>query len=176
MDEKSCKMLLDELTSLSFLPYNEKAVEKVKENIKIVERKIDNIKESVGDGEIDEEVSMNYIMLTFYKSRCIRILRTYHLTRLLRFDNTVALGLLSKSEAKTFSKIQNLKENYLNRFNLDFKGTVPLLSYIKIVTEKDCGVVYDGEELIELKKGRIYFVKRKTVEHLLDGGFLKVIQ
>ncbi|KAF9761312.1 hypothetical protein NGRA_2731 [Nosema granulosis] len=173
MNDTFCKTLLDEICSTTFYTYNEEAVNKIQEHCKFIDSEINNIKESVGDGDIPEDVSINYIMLTFYKTRCIRILRTYHLKRILQYQD---LKFNTQREKNTIRKIQKLEEDYLNRFNLNYAGSVPLLSYVKIVTEKDCGIVYDGEEMIELKKGRIYFVRRKTIEHLLKGGYIKIMK
>ncbi|EOB12181.1 hypothetical protein NBO_508g0032 [Nosema bombycis CQ1] len=152
--------------------YNDQVVSEIQNRIENINQEMTRIKESIQGDDIPTTISINYILLTFYKNRCKRILRAYHFQRLLNLKN---FFILNEKEKKLHKSIKEIENEYLSCFDLNYEGKVPLLSFIKIMTLKDCGLVYDGDELVDLKKGRIYFIKRKAIEHLLEGGYLKIV-
>lgn len=146
-----------------------------------LEARMEEIKERVAD-EISEELSVNYIMLKYFRERNKRILRCYSFHRVqLLFDaffSKMHVGhLLSCDEEDLARRYHAVLRDYLDSFPmLDFSAREPPIQFfVQIVTLEDCGLVMDGESLVELRKNRIYFIKRSAVMHLINEGLVQIV-
>ena len=51
----------------------------------------------------------------------------------------------------------------------------PLDLYVQILTFEDCGMIWNGNNFIELQKDKIYFLKKSLISHLIVRGLVKQI-
>ncbi|WUR04135.1 DNA replication complex GINS protein PSF1 [Vairimorpha necatrix] len=172
LNDKSGSLLLEECTTLK--KYHYSLIQDIESQIEYVEQLIDEIKEA---NVLSEETSLNYAFLNFYKKRCERILAAYFYSRFL-LTNDQNLDLLSENEREKWTIVNEAEMTYFESFpDIDFKMSddPPDQIYVHIVCLKDCGLIYDDEDLMEMVTGRIYFVKKKSVEHLIKEDSVEIL-
>ncbi|KAF7675944.1 DNA replication complex GINS protein PSF1 [Astathelohania contejeani] len=162
--------------------YDHKNVSKLLEENRILETKMKALKDTIDEFNITEEISTNYFLLKRFEDRNKRILRAYLFWRSLRiqesyFTKNNIRYFLSNDEKTHYAKYQILVGEYLNNFKyLDFfSNDPPLELFVHVLTLEDCGVILDENVFIELKKGRLYFVKKKSILHLLNRNMIQLV-
>lgn len=173
--------ILEDIRSEVFETYRYSEVKDLKNENEYLDAKMNEIRVEVTD-DVSEELSVNYIMLKYFRERNQRILRSYHFHRLnllldLFFSKESVEHLLSAEEEEYFGTYDGMLKEYLRPFSaFDFiTRSPPTQFFIQILTLEDCGLVMDEGTLVELKKDRIYFIKRSTVTHLINAGFVRII-
>lgn len=172
-DETSGIILLEEISSKTLKKYNYEIVNKIETQIKEVQGLIKDIIEEIKMNKT-EELMLNFAFLKFYRERCTRILKAYSFNRILLIDKIS--DLLSKEEIEIYQTISEAENSYLANFELNYSVKEPPIDlFIHVLCLEDCGIVFDNDECIELKKSRIYYIRKKSVEHLLKNNSLKII-
>ncbi|ELA42747.1 uncharacterized protein VICG_00062 [Vittaforma corneae ATCC 50505] len=182
LSEGTCKDLLDEIKHNQFKKFNTAEVASLEREMAIVQSKIDDIKLRAEVNEITESLSINFALLKAYKDRLERIHKTYKLFRLKRiqdsyFSKENVVEFLAPHELEFYKNFSDAVGEYL----ADFKHLAltdrhpPLDFFVQILALEDCGVVLCGDEFVELKKDRIYFLKKSDIAHLLTKKLVKVI-
>lgn len=106
-----------------------------------------------------------------YEERNTRILKNY---KKYRFDNKL---VETNEEKEQMSKYTLAWNEYASNFPfLDFTVTGPPLNlFVRVIVVKNCGVVMIDDEFVQLEEGRILFVKKKCISHLIEAGSLRII-
>lgn len=172
--------LLKIIQAAQFSSSDEDLVKRVESENRAVRDKMRWIRETTGDDDVDEEISLNYMLLKNFLDRNVRILRTYRFARIQKIQSRVFQGrepCAGLQHLKLCRDIKNAIELRCSEFPfIDFvEGKPPLDLYVQILTLDDCGVVMDGDEFVELKKNRVYFLRRKAVDHLINMKLVEVI-
>lgn len=174
--------LLDEIRLESFRLYNSREVMRLDTEMAYVSKKINEMKQQAAKGVVNEELSVNFVLLKSYHDRCLRIRRAYiwYRIRVIEqnyFKKEDIQDLMSADELAYKNRFTELLDEYLSEYrHLDLvHRDVPLNFYVQIFTLEDCGLVMCGKELMDLKKHRIYFLKRSDVAHLLDRQMARII-
>lgn len=172
LNDKSGILLLDECNTLK--KYNFVLVNDIEEQIKYCDKLIEDLKK---DAVITEEIGLNFAFLKFYKERCQNILGVYTIKR---FQNTTENNteLLSEKEANVWEYYSRAVTDYYNNFPYikfvrDKKP--PLNIFVHILCTREGGIIYDGEDCIDIQENRIYFVRRKSIYRLLIDGSVQII-
>lgn len=175
------QFLLEDVRSGAAKPHRHAEIKTLRSENAYLDAKMEEIKREAS-GEISEELSMNYVMLKHFKERNERVMRCYMFHRMkLMFDaffSKECIGhLLSADEEECAERYGGALDEYLEPFHmLDFSANEPPLQlFVQVLTLEDCGVVMDEEGLVELKKDRIYFVRKSLVMHLISSGLASVI-
>ncbi len=182
LSESTGKKLLDEIMLVDLKIYNNEEVERIKNEIKYIDNKIELLKENAEKYGITEELSVNFSFLKSYKNRNDRILKAYIFDRLLKitenyFIKNNIFGLLSAREKKFYLEFSTISDAYLEPYrHLDLINTDPPLDfYVQIITLDDCGTILNGDEFIDLKKNRLYYIKKADIAHLINAKLVKII-
>lgn len=182
--ENTGKDLLDEMKLKEIKLYNVQDINKIKSEILEIDVKIESLKNIVAlnDNEVTKELSANYSMLKSYKDRLIRIEKSYHFFRFLKIQKNYFLKkdikkFLNLNETEFEKEFSLLCNDYFEKYkHLSLADrTPPLDFYVQILTLEDCGLIISGDEFIELKKNKIYFLKKSDIIHLLDKNKIKII-
>lgn len=177
--------LLQDLRSKKFKKYNEKDMKALQsENTQLLNEMEDIKSRILPDEEISTEVSMNYILLKKCYDRNIRIQKSYLYHRFNKISNDIIVSKLIKDEFLNTSEVEMKKEyekvlkEYLSNYHeLDWTNNEPPLDYfVTILTLEECGMVENDGELIELEKNKIYYIKKKSIAHLLKSKLVKIIK
>lgn len=160
--------------------YCESLVKVIEHENEIVNSRMRYIREKIGEEDVTEEVSLNYMILKNFLNRNIRILRYYRFSKMIGLQDR----LFKKVEAHTPQENQiylrlkkALEARYAEFSFLDvYENEPPLDLYVQVITLEDCGVVMDGDEFIELKKNRLYFLRKKSVEHLINMKMVEIVK
>ncbi|CAD25814.1 similarity to HYPOTHETICAL PROTEIN YDI3_yeast [Encephalitozoon cuniculi GB-M1] len=173
--------LLEDLRSDVLRPYRRLEIKAIEGENEHLDARMEEIKQLAGSG-ISEELSVNYVMMKYFKERNERILRSYKFHRSAAlfdsfFSKKKTVGMLSHEEEEHAEKYSNMLREYLEPFkHIDFTVQAPPVQFfVQVITLRDCGVVMDEGDLIELKKDRIYFMKKNAIVHLIDSGFVRII-
>lgn len=181
--ESTGTFLLDEMKQKEITRYNSKDVFEIKNELKNVNDKIEEIKQIASTmDDITEELSVNFALLKAYKDRLLRVSTAYHFHRFIKIQESFFkkenikenLSLDEVELLKSFSEITNAYLQPFKHLNLGDRHP-PLDFYIQIMTLEDCGAVLCENEFVDLKKDRIYFLKKSDVAHLLKKNMAKVI-
>lgn len=180
--EDTGKELLDEIVHKTLGPYNTDQVNNLKKELDFVDKKLEALKQEAESSGITKELSINFALLKAYKDRNVRILKTYVFNRFLKimtnyFEKNDIKGLLSASESNFESEYLNICEEYLSSSkHLDLMDRDPPLNFfVQIMTLEDCGMILNGDDFIELKKGRLYFLRKADVAHLISARLVKLL-
>lgn len=182
LSEDTGKELLDEMRQKDLKYYNTQQIGRMNMEIQHVNSKMDNLKHLAEVSEVSEELSVNFAMLKAYRERLTRISKAYHLDRLFKieenyFEKDNIRGFLCVSEVEFDRDFNRCSDDYLSEFrHLSLNDRYPPLSfYVQIMTLEDCGMVLCDSEFIDLKRDRIYFLKKADVAHLLKKRMAKII-
>jgi GINS complex subunit 1 len=122
-------------------------------------------------------------MLKHFRDRNDRRVRAYHFHRLGFIHlNSLRRGnishLLSPEEQECMKEYNSLISEYTAGFGmLDFSvAEPPIYFFVQVVTLDDCGVIMDEGGFMELKKDRIYSVRKSAISHLIGSGLIKIIR
>lgn len=175
---ESATKLLKKTTHNALQHIPSKTLRTISEEIAFLQNSMSSIKDSVKDGEINEEISLNYMILKNYYERNLRILRAYKFHKVQAYFNLVFKGENFDSDDIKFKEITHFINKRKSEFTfLDFiKKEPPLSVYVLVLTIEDCGMVMDEDGFIELKKKRFYYVKKKMIEHLIIMKKIKIIE
>lgn len=181
--ENTGSVLLDQMKQKQLVKYNSKDVNELQNEFKIVTEKLEEIKIAASTlDDVTEELSVNFALLKAYKDRLSRIETAYHYDRFLKIQNGFFkkenmkenLSLDEIELLKNFSEITNEYLEPFKHLNLNDRHP-PLDFYIQILTLEDCGAVMCENDFLDLKKDRIYFLKKSDVAHLLKKNMVKII-
>lgn len=182
LSEATGKDLLDEIKHDEFKRFNTTEVQRVQQEITLVQAKIEDIKRIAELEEITDELSMNFALLKSYKDRLERILRAYKFFRLLKiqenhFQQRSIVESICSYEQEFLDEFIVLSDSYLKDFtHLSLNDRHPPLNFfVQILALEDCGAIMCGDDFIDLKKDRIYFLKKSDVIHLLKRKLVKII-
>lgn len=175
------KKLLNALMSEDFCGNHEYLIKEIESENQIIKKRMEDVREKIGESEVDEEISLNYMLLKNFFSRNLRIIRTYNFTMITKIQDDVLKRKPTFSFEKylrLFNIFQKLIEDRFSEFRFIevSEEEPPLDLYVQILTLDDCGVIMDGEELIELKKDKIYFLKKSIINHLINLNVIKIIR
>ncbi|ADM12415.1 uncharacterized protein Eint_100890 [Encephalitozoon intestinalis ATCC 50506] len=173
--------LLEDLKSSVLKPYRHAEIKAIQGENGDLDKKMEEIRRAAGSG-ISEELSVNYVMMKHFKERNERIVRSYKFHRILGlfdcfFGRKETSGILSPEEEECAEEYYATLKEYLEPFaDMDFTTeTPPTQFFVQVITLEDCGVVMDEGDLIELKKDRIYFIKKSSIAHLISDGLVRII-
>lgn len=172
--------LLRIIQTAQFSRSDEELVAEMARENKMIQEKMEWIRENTSEDDVNEEISLNYMLLKNFLNRNMRILRNYKFWRIQTVQSSVFQGKeLSEGlrHLQLGKDIRNaMEQRYMEFPFLDFvEGRPPLDLYVQILTLDDCGVVMDGDEFLELKKNRVYFLRRRAVDHLIAMKLAVVI-
>jgi len=180
--EENGKALLDDIRASELKPYNVREVNKIENGLAQVEKEIEKIKERAKIS-VDEKLSMNYVVYKAYKERCRRILDAYKMHRLRRIYESYLQrkeinSLLSMPEVHLKTECYRILDEYLEPYlHLDLYDREPPLNlYVQVMVLEDCGMVMVGKDFVELKRGRLYYLNKKDISHLLNNEVIKIIK
>ncbi|EPR79701.1 hypothetical protein SLOPH_1803 [Spraguea lophii 42_110] len=172
--------ILQDSLSPSFKKYN-KNIKHLKTEIEHIEKKLEEFDHSIDQENITQEISIKYLLLKNKLERNKRIYKAYHFHRIKKIQefylNNIELeNLLTETEEHYFKEYKYALKEYTSNFDIDFYTQEPPLEYfIQIYTNDDCGIIIDGDDMIELKKDKIFYVKRKSIIHLLNTDMIKIL-
>lgn len=175
----SASKLLKAMQNGVFSGCDEKLIHETQEENRVLENRMRVMREAA-DEHIDEEVSLNYMALKNFFERNLRIMRCYKFTQMTRIQD----DLFRKVEPALSKEFIAFHETLTAACELRYSefpfldvcvGDPPLSLYVQILTLEDCGVVMDGDDVIELAKNKLYFLKRRIVDHLINMGLAKVV-
>lgn len=182
LTEDTCTELIDEMKYNQFKKFNTVKISALERESTIIQTKIDALKHEAEVNEVTESLSVNFALLKAYSERLERISRAYKFHRFLQitesyFSKENLTGLMTPQELEFQNEFESVAEEYLSRFkHLVLNDRHPPLSlFVQILALEDCGTVMCGDEFIELKKDRIYFLRKSDVSHLLAKKFVKII-
>jgi hypothetical protein len=172
LNDKSGLLLLDECNVLR--KYNYVLVQDIQDQINYADKLIEDLKRK---SVVTEETGLNFAFLKFYKERCKNILGVYTVKRfhLTTEDNT---ELLSEEELEKWNMIKEVENEYYKNFSyIKFvkDDAPPINIYVHILCIRDGGIIYDGDECVSILENRIYFVRQKSIEHLVKDGSVQII-
>lgn len=180
--ESAGKDLLDEMKHIELKQYKFEQVYLLERELASIESKIENLKQIAENLEVTEQLSINFSMLKSYKERINRIIRSYKFNRLLKIqDNYFIKNNIKEYMNQDESTFQMSFNRITDELFTEYKHLLledrkpPLNFYVQIMTLEDCGIVLSGNEFVELKKGRIYFMKKSDISHLLKKEMVKII-
>jgi GINS complex subunit 1 len=180
--EESGSILIDDIRSRKLKPYRHNEVRGMASESASLDAAMEEIRLEASS-EISEELSVNYIMLKHHKDRNDRIVRAYHFHRLSFIHSSFLhkssmAHLLSAEEEEYMREYGSAIGEYMGSFDvLDFGVTEPPIHFfVQVVTLGDCGVIMDEESFMELKKDRIYFVRKSAISHLISSGLVRIIE
>ncbi|KAM0681525.1 hypothetical protein GINT2_000038 [Glugoides intestinalis] len=182
LSEATGKDLLDEIKHDDFKRFNTSEVQRVEQELAQIHAKIEDIKRIAELEEITDELSVNFALLKSYKDRLERILRAYRFFRLIKIqDNHFQQKSMASSicsyEQEFLEGFVTISDTYLKEFHhlLLSDRHPPLNFFVQILALEDCGAIMCGDDFIDLKKDRIYFLKKSDVTHLLKRKLVKII-
>lgn len=173
--------MVDEMIRSKDWNFDETLIERVTEENLTLDQNMEDIKLLAENNEIDEALSINYMVLKNFKERNLRIMRAYKFKYILKIQSSCfspnTEDIKSSRYVEIAKKIRHLVDGRNEEFDfLVFsKSDPPLNMYVRILTLRDCGVVMDGDSFIELKKNRIYYLKTQNVEHLIHSKGVKLL-
>lgn len=182
--ESTGRDLLDEMKFKELKPYNIQNINKIRSEVMEIDVRIEGLKNIVAlnDNEVTKEISANYSMLKSYKERLLRIEKAYSFSRHIKiqknyFTKNNIKKYLNSSEMEFEKAYNSISSNYFEKYkHLSLSDRSPPLDYyVQILTFEDCGLIVSGEDLIELKKNKIYFLKKSDIIHLLGKNKIKII-
>ncbi|KCZ79155.1 hypothetical protein H312_03461 [Anncaliia algerae PRA339] len=178
---ESANKLIQEIKRISLKNYNKDLIQSIEEENKLLKLKLYEIEQYTNENELTQEITFNFLMINNYYKRNLRILRMYKYSIINLIIDEIMHN--KESDIPLENKIykETVKNILLKRYDefdfLDFSFTDPPLKlYVQVYTKKDCGVIIDGNNIIELKCDRFYFVKKCLVEHLLALGYVEIIE
>lgn len=177
---ESGSKLLRIIQIAQFSKSDEELVAEMEEENRIIQNKMVWIRENTGEDDVNEEISLNYMLLKNFLNRNMRILRNYKFWRIQTVQSSVLQGKEPYGYLQYLQLCKDVKSAMELRYQefpfIEFvEGKPPLDLYVQILTLDDCGVVMDGDEFLELKKNRVYFLRRKAVDHLIAMKLAVVI-
>lgn len=145
---------------------------KLKSINKEIKENINNI-EKLPEEEITESLSIEYVILTKRLLRNKRILDSYIFIRRQEIINNIFLfksSIYLSEEEKIFkNEFNNLLNEYKEDIGIELINEEPPSSlFIEIFTNCDCGIIIQNGEVIELKQGMVFYIKKHLVRHLLN--------
>lgn len=182
LSEGTCKELLDEMKYNQFKKFNTADMNALEREMNFVQGKIDALKHEAETNDVTEALSVNFALLKAYSDRLERIAKAYRFYRFQRigdsyFSKENLRGLLAAGELEFHREFSAMADEYLSDYrhlNLNDRHP-PLCLFVQILALEDCGTVMCGDEFIELKKERIYFLRKSDVSHLLTKNLVKII-
>jgi len=182
LSEDLGRELLEEMKQKSLRPFNMRQVGRLEAEIEYVDAKLEALKREAAHSEVSESLSVNFAALKAYRDRDVRILRAYKFFRMRKiqdnyFDKHDIKRLLSTDEQCFENAYGDVLDGYLEDYrHLDFRSRDPPLNfYVQIMTLENCGLIMSGSDFIDLKKGRLYFLKMRDIAHLIDKKLVKIV-
>lgn len=182
VSENTGKKLLDEILGNKIKLYNGTHVNNLRSEMEELDHKMRLLKEDAEKHGIREELSINFSLLKSFKDRNERILKTYLFQRLLKITENFFLkenifDMLSANELVFNQEFTDITETYLDKYrHLDLVDREPPLDfYVQIITLADCGTILNGDEFIDLKKNRLYYVKKSDIAHIINAKLVNIL-
>lgn len=176
--------VLSEIKDKELKKYNSIAMSSLMDEKNYITKEIEKYNASVGDPmNIGEDVTMNYAMMQSYLDRDERLSKIYHFDRILKIEEMIinktgfAENQLSVDEIDFVKEFDGIYSGYCSEHKiLDFNDrNYPMDLFVQIVVLEDCGTVLTGEEFVNLVKGRIYFIKKADIAHLIENKAVEIL-
>ncbi|KAM0678183.1 hypothetical protein BDAP_001197 [Binucleata daphniae] len=170
--------LISDSLSKTFKNYN-KNYDLLKLQTDLIIEKLEHVKNNTNPENISVEESLNFLFLKNQIDRNTRILKTYKYKRCKKIENAVVnkinLQNMCEMDIEYKKDFENLYNEYLTNIGIEFDTELPLNFFVTIVPIKDCGCIMINNELVQLENDKMYYVKRKSIKHLIDDKKVKVI-
>ncbi|KAF7701468.1 hypothetical protein CDIK_0825 [Cucumispora dikerogammari] len=141
--------------------------------------------ESKPNSELTFSISILYVILSKKVDRNNRILRNYvyhrnkYIIESVLSSKYIKRMYLSEKELHTRKEFLDMLNIYKEKLEI---STIRLCSeeppfslFVDIAINEDAGIVIEKGEVIELKKGMCFHIKKELVRHLLSSGKITVI-
>lgn len=164
--------LIQDIRTTAKKPFNSQAFNKLSKETLSFQHKMQAIKTIAENEEITTEMSINFMLLKKYEERNERIRKTYirH-----RFLNREMCCNFTEKECSFYKEYDSMYEEYTSEFGFYNECSVPLKLFVRVMAVKECGVVKISDQILELEIDKVYFLRRKYVEHLISNGCLKIV-
>ncbi|KAM0673420.1 hypothetical protein GVAV_003112 [Gurleya vavrai] len=170
--------VINDIKSKNLKPFNTKIDSLLTENIKL-NIDLDKLKENANDDSITIEQSLNYVMLKNLMDRNTRLIKTYKYFRFKKIEKSVFLNLelqnMNEDDIKYKNDFNDIFEKYKSNFCIDFELDMPKDYYVNVIAIDECGSVLVDGEILEIRKGMLYYLRKKIIRHLLITGRMKII-
>lgn len=179
MNFESFSDLIKEASKKELTPFNNKLITLLDQTNAKLSAEISEIR-NTNPSSLTQKLSIKYMFLKSLFERNMKIKDFYQKSRHKKIRDKV----LSKNLDKTFltKDEREYAENYADELSnffsfyeiFDYSVAKPPIDYfVQIFAVDDC--VFFDDDIVELKKGRMYFLKRKLVEKLIENGVVKVL-
>ncbi|RVD90721.1 hypothetical protein TUBRATIS_28480 [Tubulinosema ratisbonensis] len=173
--------LLKELTKQNLSTNKKDLILQIEEENTFLTSKLIELQTTTEEENLNKEISYNFLLINNQLKRNLRIIKAYKFNLIKQIIDLIyknEIKDLSLENKNIFNKIKSYFETRIGEFSfLDYAfNEPPLRLYIQIYTKRDCGVVFDGDNLIELKENRFYYVKKCLVEHLIGLDYVEIIE
>ena len=175
--------MFTEIKCRNLTKYNTSVVNALVDEINYLTAHTEELNEkAISKNEITKEIESNFVLLQSYKERNERLHKIYHFDRLLKIEEKILSNENINKEMLSIDEnefVKEFKDALSDLFNpiLDFNNqSLPISFYVHVVALKDCGVILTGEEFVDIKKNRIYFIKRNDINHLIEDGSMNEIK
>lgn len=140
---------------------------------------LDYIKNNTNPENISVEESLHFLFLKNQIDRNTRILKTYKYKRCKKIEQAVIKKIQlenANEEDKNYKgEFEDIYNTYLSDLGMRLDCEIPLDFFVTVVPLKECGCILINNEVVELEIDKMYFVKRKSIKHLIESGRMKII-
>ncbi|KAM0687650.1 hypothetical protein COBT_001107 [Conglomerata obtusa] len=177
------KSILSDTKSKQLKPYNSNITKLISQTQKL-NTALTQLKSTINVESVTIEQSLQFVFLKNKIDRNTRIVKAYKFYRYKKIQDQIF-------EHKSFSdkmlegmcdvdqeykvKFEKLYDTYRNEFCIDFDLEVPVDFCVSVIAVCTCGSILVDDELVEIEKNKLYFIKKKYVKHLIDAGKMKII-
>ncbi|KAG0437232.1 hypothetical protein DMUE_3809 [Dictyocoela muelleri] len=179
MDFEKFAELLKEAQKKELLPYNHKLSTSLDQILERLSEKISEIR-NTHPSLLTQQLSIKYILLKNLFERCQKIKELYKKSRERKIRKKILNKNLDKSnlsndELMYAEKYLEEISNFYDYYEIfDYSLMKPPIDYfVQVLVNEDC--VFFDDEVVELKKGRMYFLKRKLIEQLIENGYVNIL-
>ncbi|KAI5165621.1 hypothetical protein NEIRO03_0591 [Nematocida sp. AWRm78] len=165
---------------------NKKELARIKSQILIKENQLKELAVEIEKDPNSVELSLCYLFLKRETERLVRIIKIKEIERNRLLESYVhedAAGVADKAELSGggdiyLKKFKEITNKYYSNFPfINFMHRdVPIEYYVHVLAKKECGIIEMGGNLIETKKGSLYFIRKREVEYLLNNGSMEVVK
>lgn len=164
--------LIQDIRTLGKKSFNIVSFRKLNDITQSLRQKMQKIRKLAETETITTEMSINFMLLKKYEEMNERIRKTYirH-----RFLNRHLCINFTENENNFYREYDFIFEEYKNEFQFFNECSVPLEFFVRVMAVKECGVVKIKDQIIEIEVDRVYFLRRKYIEHLIENGCMRVV-
>lgn len=169
----------EELNALLQTRINKKELSRIKAQIKIKKKRLNELANDLKNSQRSVELSMYYLLLKREIERLVRIVKIVEREENRELENRwIKEGQEDEDTSEYMKRFKEITNRYYNSFPLlNFTHRdVPIEYYVHALAVEECGVIEMGGSLIETKKGSLYFVRKKEILHLLNRGSMEIVK